>query len=76
GYSDAVRTVVFSPDSTLVASRSDDNTVRLWDVVKGESVAELQGHSDTVITVAFLPDGTLVASGSWDETVQIYHARG
>ncbi|ETN45824.1 uncharacterized protein HMPREF1541_00005, partial [Cyphellophora europaea CBS 101466] len=32
------------------------------DVVKGESITELQGHSDTVITVVFSPDGTLVVS--------------
>ena len=64
-------TMVFSPNSRLVASGSDDKTVWLWDVVKGESVAELQGHSDTVTTVVFSPDGTLVASGLDDNTVQL-----
>jgi WD40 repeat protein len=40
--------VVFSHDSTLLASASDDETVKIWDATSGECLQTLEGHSDTV----------------------------
>ena len=60
-----MNSVSFSPDGTKVASGSDDNTVKLWDVTSGECLQTLEGHSSYVMSVSFSPDGTKVASGSW-----------
>jgi WD40 repeat protein len=55
----------------LVASGSDDKTVKIWDAATGAYTQTLEGHSGSVDSVAFSPDSKLVASGSWDETVKI-----
>jgi WD40 repeat protein len=64
GHTDTVRSVAFSPDGRLLASGSDDNTIKLWEVATGREVRTLSGHGWDVTSVAFSPDGRLLASGS------------
>ena len=58
--------------ASTLASGSDDNTVRLWDVQTGEQLRTLEGHTDGVTSVAFSPDGNTLASGSDDNTVRLW----
>ena len=67
-----VFSVAFSPDGTLLASASLDNTIKLWDVATKENIASLEGHTDGVFSVAFSPDGTMLASGSLDGTLKLW----
>jgi WD40 repeat protein len=73
GHSDGITSLAFSPDSSLLASSSGDNTIIIWDVERGDPVAApLQGHTEPVTTLAFSPDGSLLGSAGWDETIILW----
>jgi WD40 repeat protein len=60
GHSKQVRSVSFSPDGTLLASGSEDNTLKLWNVRSGECVKTLSGHGNIVYSVSFSPDASCI----------------
>ena len=63
----------FNPDSTRIASASEDNAVRVWDAGTGKEIGVLRGHAAFVIDVAFSPDGRCIASASDDGKVKLWN---
>ncbi len=56
----------------MLASGSEDKTIKLWNKNNGGLLRTLLGHGEFVRTVAF--DSTyLLASGSWDKTIKIWN---
>jgi WD40 repeat protein len=72
-----VTSVAISPDGQLLASGSEDKTIKLWSLPGGVLVNTLPGDitvgdSGGVYSVAFSPDGRCLASGSYDETIKLW----
>jgi WD40 repeat protein len=73
GHTNTVQDVEFSPDGTLLATASWDNTSRLVAVAESYSISQpLAGHKDAVNGVAFSPDGKLLATASADMTARLW----
>src|SRR5262245_6933357 len=72
GHKGAITSLAFSPDNSTLASASEDKTIWLWDVAKGQEVGDepLKGHKDFVNCVVFTPDGKRLFSASNDSTIK------
>jgi len=64
--------VSFSPNGQILASASEDSSIRLWSVAHGTTLKTLSGHTSWVWAVAFSPDGQTLASGSEDCTIRLW----
>ena len=67
-----VNCVSFSPDGIILASGSEDNAIKLWDIATGTNIATLEGHRNRIRSVSFSPDRTMLASGSSDNTIKLW----
>lgn len=72
GYVGIVHTVDVSPDGLILASGSDDCTVRLWEVKTGRCIRILKGHKLRISSVKFSPRGKILASSSHDRTIKFW----
>jgi WD40 repeat protein len=64
GHGGSVFAVAWSPDGKWIATRSYDDTTRVWDAASGAEQRTLRGHGDEVTAVAWSPDGKWIAMGS------------
>jgi WD40 repeat protein len=58
---------------SLLATGSQDCTIRLWNIASGQCVKTLKGHANGIWSVAFHPSGDLLVSGSNDSTVKLWN---
>jgi WD40 repeat protein len=63
--------VAFSTDMRWFAAGSSDDTIKLWDLQTGASIAPLVGHQGFVSGVAF-PENDYLISASADGTIKVW----
>jgi WD40 repeat protein len=69
-HSDTIGQVAASAKG-LIATASDDHTVRVWDAATGKQQRKLQ-HGHWVRAIAVSPDGRLLVSSSLDDSVRLW----
>lgn len=63
--------LAFSRDGSLLASASDDGTLRLWDLKTGACVRTIRTGREAG-AVGFSPDGTLMAISVWGGGIELW----
>jgi WD40 repeat protein len=71
-HEDEIRCIALSPDGSLIATASRDNTINLWDRATRRVLTVLKGHSGIVDGVNFSPDGKTLASVSQDYSIAFW----
>lgn len=72
GHSDSINTIIFSPDSQIVASGSWDSSIKLWNIRTGLEIATLRGYA-CIVDLAFSPIEPVLASLSKDGTIKFWN---
>ncbi|KAI0672853.1 miller-Dieker lissencephaly protein [Trametes maxima] len=72
GHRSPVQKVAFHPTFNLIASASEDATVKIWDWETGEFERTLKGHTRAVNDVAFDSKGNLLVTCSSDLFIKIW----
>ncbi len=67
-----VNTLSFSQDDKYLASGGEDGIIKIWDVMSGELIRELDAHYLGVNTLSFSQDDKYLASGGEDGIIKIW----
>lgn len=72
GHIGGLRSLVITPDGTLLAAGDDHGRVHLWRLPHGEPAGVLEGHQDGVSGLAVTPDGSLLAAATYFEGIRLW----
>lgn len=72
GHRAPITRVIFHPIWNVMASCSEDSTIKIWDYETGEFERSLKGHTDAVQDIAFDKTGKLLVSCSADMSIKVW----
>ena len=71
-HSQSVWATAVSANGQVLASGSQDCTIKVWNAATGKLQRTLTGHKDTIRSLAISADGRTLASGSGDTTIKLW----
>ncbi|KAF8642466.1 hypothetical protein AX16_009467 [Volvariella volvacea WC 439] len=72
GHRATINRVAFHPIFSIIATASEDSSIKIWDWETGELERTLTGHTRDVKDVDFHPQGTYLVSASSDLTIKLW----
>ena len=72
GDADKIFSVCYSPDGKYIATSSQDNTIKLWNVATGECINTFEPLSESVTSLSFSSDGIFLVSNG-NEHIKLWN---
>ena len=72
GHIGHIYSIAFSPNGKILASASQDKTVKLWNVSTGAKIKSIKCGDSEIYDIAFSPDGKFIAAGGSDKMIKLF----
>ena len=72
GHTKSVNSVHISKNADIIASGSEDGTIRVWNRTESHNVVILRGHTDHVTAIQLSENGEWLISGSLDHSIRLW----
>ena len=76
GHQKSINCVKFSPNDKLIASGSQDKTVKIWTAKELKLVTELKGHMKGIWDLEFSPTDKMIVTVSGDRLLKVWNIAG
>ena len=73
GHKGIIYEIAWSQNGQILASCSEDKTIRLWSGLNGEFLNILEGHTEWVRSITFSPNNLTLASASDDGDIRLWN---
>ncbi|TPX39569.1 hypothetical protein CcCBS67573_g10664, partial [Chytriomyces confervae] len=72
GHSGSIHGIVVLPDNDMIASCSDDKSIRLWSMSTSKCLHVFNDHEDAVNAISVSSNGMMLVSASDDKNIKIF----
>lgn len=73
GHKNNVTSIAWNPqNSNILASGSQDKTIKIWNLTKGKVQRTLTGHTSWITNIEWSPRGDQLLSASYDTTIRLW----
>lgn len=72
GHKGPIGKIAWSPNGKIIATPSDDTTIKIWNADTGKLIRTLKEHNARVIDVDWSPSTKMLAASSDDNTISIW----